>query len=95
MANEVVARQGEKMIVIEVRFFTDAIAEDTDKIVQKQAGACGVVNIRANKSHGIKSNRKSFNSLMEIPAKIEELIIEAGVELNITLYHSRMRKYIK
>ena len=92
MNKEVEPRQGEKMIVLQVRFFTDDIAEGKGKIVPKHAWTNGTVNLRRNDSHGFSSSRSiTFNSLMEIPGKIEEVILKEGIVLHTG---SPMKKYV-
>jgi hypothetical protein len=46
------AAQGEKMIEIKIRFWTDEIAAEPGKIVPKHAWTSGVVRIERNPSHG-------------------------------------------
>ncbi|HEY1647497.1 MAG TPA: hypothetical protein VGF96_05930 [Terracidiphilus sp.] len=85
------AKHGERMIEIKVRFWTDAIA-GTKQIRPKHGWGSGVVRIAGNKSHGIKQGRaRPFNSVPEIAAAIERVLIEHG----IVLHHSKkMGKYM-
>ncbi len=87
------AAQGEKMIEIKVRFWTDNISPEPDKIIPKSARASGVVRAQRNKAHGVESlSPKPFNSLMELNSVIEDVLLQHG----ITLHPSRkMQKYIR
>ena len=77
------ARFGEKMIEIRVRFWTNQLADGEDKILPKHAWASGVVRMQPNKSHGIAAdNPKPFDTLMELPAIIEQVLIENGIKLH-------------
>ena len=87
------AKHGEKMISLDVRFWTDGITEDKDKILPKNAWVHGTVRLNKNDSHGIQSGRTiPFNSLLELPAKIEDLLIEEGITLHL---NRKMRRYIE
>jgi hypothetical protein len=87
------AKQGEKMIEVKLRFWTDEIAPEKGKIVPKHAWTGGVVRMEANKSHGIKpSNPKVFNSLLDVGAVIEKVFIEHGIVLHP---NQKMRRYLK
>jgi hypothetical protein len=90
-ARVVKAPHGEKMIEVKVRFWTDKIAPK-GHVEQKQAWAGGVVRIEANETHGIKPRRpKPFNSLMEITAAIEKVLIDHDIELRRL---PKMKKYL-
>jgi len=86
------AAHGEKMIEVKVRFWTDNLAPETGKVIPKHAWTSGVVRIESNKSHGIKpGNPRPFNSLLDVGAIIEKVLIEQ----RIVLHPSRhMKKYI-
>ena len=88
------AKHGEKMISVDVRFWTDDIADGENMVIPKTGWTHGVVKINRNDSHGIKQsgNPIPFNSLMELPAKIEELLIREGITLR---RNSNMRRYIE
>lgn len=85
------APHGEKMIEVKVRFWTDKIA-GKGKVSPRHARTAGVVRMEGNESHGIKPKQpRPFNSILEIPAVIERVLIEHG----ISLHRSRKaRKYI-
>lgn len=91
---DVVAReaaQGERMIEVKVRFWTNDIAEP-GKIQPKHAWSSGVVRIKGNKSHGIVPHHpKPFQSLLDIGAIIEKVLVEHDVVLHPS---SRMRQYM-
>lgn len=86
------AKQGEKMIEVKLRFWTNNIAEQLGKVIPKHAWTSGVVRMERNKSHGIEpGNPQPFHSLLDASAVIEKVLIDHGV----TLHASRkMRKYI-
>lgn len=85
------AKHGQKMISVNVRFWTDELAEQ-GKVIPKHGWVHGVVHLETNPSHGIQPSKPiPFNSLMEIPVAIEELFIREGVTLHP---NSRMRRYL-
>lgn len=86
------AEHGERMIEVRVRFWTSHLADGEGVIFPKYARANGVVRMQPNKAHKIvPKSPKPFNSLMELPAAIEKVLIEHG----IMLYESpKMRKYL-
>lgn len=87
------ARQGEKMIEVKVRFWTNDIATRAGYILPKHAWTTGVVRMERNDSHGIVPGYpRPFNSLMEIPAIIEKVLIQHGVILHRV---KKMDKYIE
>ena len=86
------ADQGEKMIEVKIRFWTNDIASEAGKILPKHAWASGVVRMEGNKSHGIApSNPKPFHSLLDVGAVIEKVLIEHGIVLHPS---TRMKKYV-
>jgi hypothetical protein len=86
------AKHGERMIEVKIRFWTDEIASETGKIVPKHAWAAGVVRMESNRSHGISpENPVPFNSLLDLGAKIEQVLLDHGIVLHRS---SRMKKYI-
>lgn len=86
------ARHGEKMIEVHVRFWTDDIAKQEGRIVPKNAWTSGVVRMERNEAHGITPSKPvTFNSLLDLNAAIEKVLLSHG----ITLHPSRkMKKYI-
>jgi hypothetical protein len=87
------ARYGEKMIEIKVRFWTNGVAKEEGKIVPKHAWSGGVVRIKKNKSHAIVPlSPVPFNSLMEIAAAIEKVLIEHDIAIHPS---DKMYKYYK
>jgi hypothetical protein len=87
------AQFGERMIEIKIRFWTDNLAdsEGTGFIQPKHAWSAGVVRMERNKSHGIvPQSPVPFNSLMDLTAVIEKVLLAQG----ITLHASRkMHRY--
>jgi hypothetical protein len=86
-----IAEHGQKMIEVQLRFWTNDIAEKKGQIVPKHAWAAGVVKVESNKSHGIQpANPLPFHSLLDLGAVIEKALIQHG----ITLHSGRkMQKY--
>ncbi|MBI2155173.1 MAG: hypothetical protein HYU24_15945 [Candidatus Rokubacteria bacterium] len=86
------AKHGEKMIEVKVRFWTDSLASDAGKVIPKHAWTSGVVRIEANRSHGITpKNPRPFNSLLDVGAVIEKVLIEHGIVLHPSRH---MKKYV-
>lgn len=86
------ARHGEKMIELKVRFWTDEIAEGKGRIRPKHAWTRGIITIERNDPHGIVPKRGCpFNSLMELPATVEKVLIDHGIKLHL---YSKMDRYI-
>lgn len=80
------------MIEVRVRFWTDKIAEEKNKVIPGHAWTGGVVMLERNASHGIAPLEPlPFNSLADLPGKIEKLLIAQGVTLHLS---SRERKYL-
>jgi hypothetical protein len=86
-----IAKHGEKMIEVKIRFWTNDITPEAGKILPKHAWSHGVVRMEPNKSHGIiPGDPRPFNSLMDVASVIEEVLIQHG----ITLHRSpKMGKY--
>jgi hypothetical protein len=84
------AKQGEKMIEVRIKFWTNDIAEKGN-IVPKHAWESGVVVMESNKSHGIKPvSPKPFHSLMDLPSTIEKVLMEQKIILHSS---KRSKKY--
>jgi hypothetical protein len=77
---------GNKLIKIEVRFWTHAIASDKKKLIPKVAWDSGTIHVLKNPGHGIMGSKSiPFNSLSELQPTIERTFKKNG----ITLLHSR------
>lgn len=87
------AQQGERMIEIKIRFWTNDIAVGKGIIIPKHAQSSGVVRIERNQSHGIVPHKPlPFHSLMDLTSVIEKVLLAQG----ITLHSSRkMQKYFE
>lgn len=86
------AQQGERMIEIRIRFWTNNLAEEKGKIRPKHAWSSGMVIMDRNNSHGIIPQEPvPFNSLMSLPMIIERVLIAHGIMLHVD---RRMKKYI-
>ena len=88
-----IAEHGQKMIEVQIRFWTNDIAEKEGQILPKHAWASGVVKVESNRSHGIRQgNPLPFHSLLDVGSVIEKSLITHG----ITLHSSRkMKKYFE
>lgn len=87
------AKHGNKMIEVKVRFWTNDLAPQSDKILPGHAWTAGIVRLKPNTSHGIDPKAPvPFNSLMELPFAIEKLFVQNGITLHVG---ARMRKYLK
>jgi excisionase family DNA binding protein len=85
------AQQGERMIEVKIRFWTNQIAAGEGAIRPKHAWSSGVVRMERNKSHGIvPQNPVPFQSLMDLASVIERVLIAHGVVLHPS---RRMQKY--
>lgn len=86
------AKQGEKMIEVKIRFWTNKIAAKEGEIVPKHAWVAGVVRMERNDSHGIKpGNPLVFHTLLDVGSAIEKVLVNHGVVLHP---NRKMRKYL-
>ncbi len=86
------AKWGQKMIEVKVRFWTNGLAVVKGNIKPMYAKGSGVVRIKKNRAHGITPGRPiHFRSLMDLPAKIEKLLIQEGILIRRS---RQMHKYI-
>ena len=87
------ANQGEKMIEVKLRFWTNDISPDQGKgVIPKHAWTAGVVRMERNRSHGIvPANPKPFHSLLYIGVVVEKVFLQHG----IVLHRSKtMKRYV-
>lgn len=86
------AQQGERMIEVKIRFWTNDIAEGDGVIRPKHAWSSGVVRMERNKSHEIVPQAPlPFHSLLDLTAAIEKALLNHGIKLHLS---RRMVKYI-
>lgn len=91
--NEVEARQGQRMIEVTVRFWTDDIADQDGHIIPKHCWSSGVVRVSPNQSHGINGTKPvPFNSLSQIITTIEDLFISHGIKVRSGHHERRYRE---
>ena len=65
--NTKVAKHGEKMIEVRIRFWTDKITGGEDTVIPKHAWDSGVVVMDGNKTHGITpASPQPFNSILDL-----------------------------
>jgi len=87
------AIHGQKMIEVKVRFWTNDIAESEGRVVPKHGWTSGIVRMDKNASHDITPGKPvPFNSLLDVGAAIEKVLMEHGIVLRPS---RRMRKYTK
>lgn len=87
------AAHGERMIEVRVRFWTNNIAPEKGKVLRKHAWGGGMVRLEGNKTHGIASDDPiPFNSLMELTAVIEKVLIKKGVTIHLS---DKMKRYME
>jgi hypothetical protein len=80
-----------KMISVEVKFWTNNIAEKQGQIMPRVAREAGVIKVLNNNRHGIKSSAPiPFHSLPDLLKKLEDALIKNAIELIAT---TRTRKY--
>ena len=86
------AKHGKRMIEVRVRFWTNDLADGKGRIQPKHAWGSGVVRMVPNDAHGIQGGEPLiFNSLAEIPAKIEQALIAHDVTIHKS---TKMKKYV-
>lgn len=86
------AQQGEKMIEIKVRFWTNDLAAKEGHVIPKHGWTAGAVRMERNDAHGIiPSDPMLFHSLLDLSAVIEKVLTKHGVVLHPS---ARMKKYI-
>ena len=86
-------KHGDKMIEVRLRFWTDRIAEQKDRVIPKHAWDSGVVVMDGNKSHGIAPKPpKPFNSILDLHNVLAEVLTAHGVTLHA---NRKLRKLIK
>ena len=80
---DAIAKHGEKMICLEIYLWTNAISSKKGQILKKHAWDDGVVRIRTNESHGIKSTReKHFDGIYALSGTVADLLKDAGIKLH-------------
>src|SRR5262245_50003155 len=87
------AAQGERMIEVKLRFWTNDLSDEgRGNVIPKHAWTGGVVRMERNNTHGIiPGPARPFHSLLDIGAVIERTLLEHGVVLHPS---KRMRKYL-
>lgn len=86
------AKHGVKMITLHIRFRTAGIANESGHIEPKHAWVGGWIDAAANEAHGIVNDYSApFNSLSEIPATIEKVLMHHGIILHLS---GKMGKYV-
>jgi hypothetical protein len=89
MANSKPAVQGEKMIEIRIRFFTNNIAQEKDRVIPKHCWDSGMISMEKNTLHEIHpATPKPFPSLSALQGDIEKVLTNHG----IVMHHSRRSK---
>jgi hypothetical protein len=85
------AAQGERMIKVKLRFWTNDIAEE-GKVVAKHAWSAGVIRMERNNTHGIHPwSTKTVSLAAGHRCSDRKTLLEHGVLLHPS---RRMRKYV-
>ncbi len=88
-----VAKYGEKMIEVRIRFWTDGIADKKDTVIPKHAWDSGVVVMDGNKTHGISpASPQPFNQILDLTSVLSKVLVQHGVTLHTG---RKLRKLIK
>ena len=88
-----VAKHGQKMIEVRVRFWTDCLTDQKDAVIPKHAWDSGVVIIEGNKTHGITPDSPTpFNSILDLTSTIAKVLVDQGVTLHA---NRKLRKLIQ
>ena len=91
--NARVAAQGERLIEVRIRFHTAQLAGQEGSVIPKHAWDSGFVLMASNKTHGVvPENPIPFNSIMQMTAIIEKVLIQHGIVLHP---NNRSSKYIQ
>jgi hypothetical protein len=86
------AAQGEKMIEVKLRFWTNNISSEAGNVLAKHAWSSGVVRMERNASHGISPKApRPFHSLLDVGAVIERVLIDHDIALHPS---PRLKKYL-
>ena len=89
---QVRAARNQKTIEVTLRFWTNNLARKKGYVLPKHAWPSGVAFVQKNDTHGIKSaNPRPFNSLLDVGAVIESLLVEHQIRLHA---NRRMKKYL-
>jgi len=80
---EVKPIQGEKMIEIRLRFWTNSIAPSKGHILPKHMWSSGTARLIKNDSHGISVEKSElFNTQLEMGVAIETLLIKNKIKVH-------------
>ena len=73
-----------KMLTINIRLWTNQIAENDGKLVPKHAWDAGVISIESNGAHGIKSMKPiPFHGLHQLQDKLRKVLADHEIVLHI------------
>jgi hypothetical protein len=87
------ATHGEKMLELKVLFFTNGIARRRNAVLPGHGMTRGTVRMDRHIAHALGGGRaRPFNSLMELPAAIERVLMDHGVTLHA---RGKMRRYMR
>jgi len=77
---EKTVEHGNRVIKIELHFWTDGIASEKGKVVPKACWDSGTIHVLKNEGHGIERLEPiHFKSLSELEQKLEEAFKKAGI----------------
>jgi hypothetical protein len=80
MSEEKKAKWGERMIKVEIKFFTNDLPKGT-KVDERTAWFKGLVKLSKNASRGIKPTKLNFNSKAELLPKLNQLLQDNNINL--------------
>jgi len=88
-----VAKYGEKMIEVRIRFWTDGLSGQKDLVIPKHAWDSGVIVMDGNKTHGITpASPQPFNSILDLTSVLAKVLVDQEVTLHT---NRKLRKLIQ
>ena len=88
-----VAKHGEKMVEVRIRFWTDGMSSRKDSVIPKHAWDSGVIIMEGNKTHGITpGSPQPFNSILDLTSVLAKVLVEHGVTIRT---NRKLRKLIQ
>lgn len=75
---------GERMIQVNVKFWTNKIAKEKGSLIPKNAWASGMVYVEKNKTHGIVAKKPiPFHTITELGRIVEKALFQHDIVLHI------------
>jgi len=84
MRNAVKARPRERMICLELRFWTNGLVKRPGHVIPRHCKSAGMIHFQGNKTHGFRHGQPvpsgvPFHSISEISVAVEKLLVKGGV----------------